>query len=58
MSNLKKSYEEFLHKQPKYIPSDKEQLPKPIWQSVRDNLHRGIMILPSSHMLEAMGAAT
>lgn len=46
-----------LHKQPKCTPSDKEQLLKLVWQQVRNDLHRGIMILPSSHMLEAMGAA-
>ncbi len=58
MSNLKKQIYEKFYISAKCTPSDKEQLPKPMRQSVRDNLHRGIMILPSIHMLEAMGAAT
>ncbi len=55
-TSQKISSKEFLHKQPCTL-SDKEQFPKPMRQSVRDDLHREIMILPSSHMLEAMGAA-
>lgn len=36
-------------------PSEKRQLPKLAWQQVRDDLCKGIMILPSSHSLKQWG---
>lgn len=40
---------------PPKTPSDKEQLPKLARQQVRDDLCKGIMILPSSHRMTQWG---